>query len=50
MILEALIDWFFIGFVEKVSKGRPAWVWLLAILSPLILLALLGGALYLLLV
>jgi RsiW-degrading membrane proteinase PrsW (M82 family) len=31
-IIEAAIDWFWVGFVERMSKGKPWWVFVLAAL------------------
>jgi hypothetical protein len=35
-IIEAVINWFWIGFVERKSKGKPWWVWLFWMVSPLL--------------
>lgn len=48
-IMEAAIDWFWVGFVQRVSKGKPWWVWTLWALSPVFLVAALFGIGWLLL-
>lgn len=48
-IVEAAINWFWIGFVERMSKGKPWWVWAVSMLSPLLLFAALVGLVWILL-
>jgi hypothetical protein len=48
-IIEAAIDWFWTGFVERMSKAKPWWVWAFWSLSPVFLLGLLVGVVWLLL-
>jgi hypothetical protein len=48
-LLDIAIDWFWIGFVERMSEGRPWWAWALWALSPLWLLAAVFGLGWLLL-
>lgn len=48
-IVDAAIDWFWVGFVERMSKGKPWWVWSLWALSPLFLLGVAIASLWLLL-
>jgi hypothetical protein len=47
-ILEAAIDWFWLGFVERRSKGKPRWVWAFWAVSPLIAVGVPLAALWLL--
>lgn len=48
-IIEAAVNWFWIGFVERMSEGKPWWVWLFWILSPFLVFAALAALLWLLL-
>lgn len=48
-IIDAVIDGFWVGLVERMSRGKPRWVWALWALSPLFLLGALVAALWLLL-
>jgi hypothetical protein len=36
-ILEALIDWHWVGFVKKLSDKYPPWIWVPAMVAPLLL-------------
>ncbi|HEX8192159.1 MAG TPA: hypothetical protein VF552_04600 [Allosphingosinicella sp.] len=45
-IIEAAVDWFWIGFVERMSKGKPRWVWALWAFSPLLVAGLLLAVLW----
>lgn len=47
-IIEAAIDWFWLGFVERMSKGKPWWVSAFWALSPILVVGVLFGALWLL--
>lgn len=44
-IIEALIDWFWVGFMKRLADRYPPWVWVPIMISPLILVL---GAVYLL--
>jgi len=46
-IIDSVIDWFWVGFVLKLREKYPAWIWVTAMLSPLILLGALFGSIYL---
>ena len=46
-IIDSMIDWFWTGFVLKLRDKYPSWVWITAILSPLMLVALFFGGFYL---
>ena len=48
-LIEAAIDWFWVGFVERMSKGRPWWVWVFWLLSPVLALLAVGGLVWVLL-
>lgn len=48
-IIEAAIDWFSTGFIERMSKGRPWWVRTIWTLSALLLVGAFVGTLWLLL-
>lgn len=48
-IIEAAIHWFWIGFVERMSNGKPWWVWAFWLLSPVLILGVLISALWFLL-
>lgn len=47
-LAEVAVEWFWIGMVERMSKGRPWWVWAFWALSPLLAVAALLGLLWLL--
>jgi hypothetical protein len=47
-LLETLIDWFWIGLIERTCEGKPWWVRLLWVLSPLWIIAILAALLWLL--
>lgn len=46
-LLDALTDWIWTEFVERMSRGKPRWVWVLWALSPALVVALLFGVLWL---
>lgn len=48
-IVELAVSWFWSGFVERRSEGKPWWVWTFWTLSPLLVLGAIGGCLWLLL-
>lgn len=45
-LVDFVTDWFWIEFVERMSRGKPWWVWALWALSPLIAVVLIFGALW----
>jgi hypothetical protein len=48
-LLDIAIEWFWTGFVLRMSRGQPWWVWTLWTLSPVLALAALLGLAWLLL-
>lgn len=48
-LIEFAVDWLWLGFVERMSKGKPWWVWTFWALSPLLAVAALVALLWLLL-
>ncbi len=45
-IIEAATNWFWVGFVERRSRGKPWWVWGSWALSPILLVVSVFGALW----
>lgn len=47
-VFDFIIDVIWISIVDAIAKDRPWWVWALVAISPLLLIALLFGLVYLL--
>lgn len=46
-IFDIAAEWFWVGFVLRMSRGKPWWVRMLWALSPIIFLAALIGGIWL---
>jgi hypothetical protein len=46
-ILEAIINWWWVGCIKKLSEKYPPWVWVSVMVSPVIIVI---GVIYLLII
>jgi hypothetical protein len=46
-LFDIITDWLWIEFVDRISQGKPWWVWALWACSPVMVVGLLFGAFWL---